>query len=87
MQKQTTSDSGKPHKTLEEIANCLNCKGHYKVDEYNAKLEKEWTKKERENPKLFPDICDPSKGGCGLGVDHQKEETCPNCGKTEARKR
>jgi hypothetical protein len=40
-------------------------------------------RKEREKEPL---ICDPSKGGCGLGVK-ETEENCPFCGNKEARKR
>jgi hypothetical protein len=79
---QTTSDS-KPseHWKAEDLTDdCPECKRE------KEKIARKWLtdlKKERETTPL---ICDPSKGGCGLGVK-QEEEKCPFCGNKEARKR
>jgi len=78
----TPSDS-KPseHWKAEDLTDdCPECK---REKEKIAKSYLQNLRKEREKESL---ICDPSKGGCGLGVK-QEEENCPFCGGKDARKR
>ena len=47
------------------------------------KFGKEYMKKTLEERSKFPYICDD----CGLGVNPEKEDECPNCGGRSADKR
>jgi uncharacterized protein with PIN domain len=67
-------ESAKGHKTIDEVADCPNCK-----PKLIEKLKPEILKAERERIKGLkrPERCDD----CGEVYEREERDTCPTCGK------